>query len=88
MFREILEEFNQEDYKPQALKWLKNKFGDKFEFIHKPNLSNADKTYHCSEDQKQFSIAGRKYDTNGDDRPDTVAYKILPAEDSEESKEF
>ncbi len=91
MFKELFVEdtkpFNQNEYKAAAEKWLKNKFGDKFDFIHKENLSDADKTYHCSEGGKQFSIAGRKYDTSGDDKADTVAYKILPAEEEDEKEE-
>ena len=62
----ILEEdFNQDEYLPAAMKWLNDKFANKnLEFIHKPNLIETDgKLYHCSQNGKQFSIYGRKHDT-------------------------
>ena len=87
-FKDYLsEEFEQKDLKASAEKWLKQKFGDEYEFVHKPNLTDGDKTYHCSIDGKQFSISGRKYDTDGDGSPDTVGYKIINSEEEIEKPE-
>ena len=72
--------FDQSKLKSAALKWLKAKWEDNYEFIHKPNLMDADKTFHVSQDGEQFSIAGRKYDSNGDGEKNAVAFKIIPAE--------
>ena len=78
--------FDQTGLKPVAEKWLKKKFGDRFEFVHTPNLvdSGESKTYHCSQDNKNFTIVGRKYETEVTNPVNKVAYKILPAEEEEE----
>ncbi len=71
---------------PLAMKWLKSKFGDEFEFKHKQNLSEIGKTYYASIDGKEFGIAGKKFDTTGDGEADTVLFKILPDEEEEEKE--
>ena len=78
--------FDQTGYKSAAEKWLSNKFGSRFEFVHTPNLSDSgeSKTYHCSHDNKNFTIVGRRYDTEETNPINKVAYKILPAEEEEE----
>ncbi len=78
-FKDYLLE-QQEEYLSSALKWLKLKFKDKYKFKHQPNLEDYDKSYNCSIDDKEFTIRGRKYDTDGDGTPDTVLFKISPAE--------
>jgi len=78
------ESFDQQKYKKKAEKWLKRKFGKMYNFVHKPNLKDHDKTYHCSIDGVEFSIQGRKYDTTDDGVPDTVAYRIASAEEDNE----
>ena len=82
----VTEKFDQKPLVPLAMKWLKQKFGEEFEFKHKPNLSEIGKTYFASIDGKEFGIAGKRYDTTGDGEPDTVLFKILPDEDEEEKE--
>ena len=72
--------FDQTKLKSKALKWLKAKWTDSYDFIHKPNLTDGDKTFHVSQDGEQFSIVGRRYDSNGDGEKNSVAFKIVPAE--------
>ena len=84
----LVEAFNQDKYKAKAHKWLKRRFGKSYNFVHKPNLADYDKTYHCSIDGVEFSIKGRKYDTTDDGVPDTVAYKIVSAEEEKEEEGF
>ena len=79
--------FDQSKLKAKALKWLKAKWEDQYEFIHKPNLADADKTFHVSQEGEQFSIAGRKYDSNGDGEKNAVAFKIIPAEQEPEKND-
>jgi len=78
--------FDQKPLVPLAMKWLKKKFGDEFEFKHKANLSEIGKTYYASIDGKEFGIAGKKYDTTGDGDADTVLFKILPDEEEDQKE--
>ncbi len=84
-FKEYIKE-DQNEYLPSALKWLKSKFGDKYTFKHTPKLNDIDKTYSASIDGKEFTIAGKKYDTDSDGKIDTVAFKIII--DLEKEEEF
>ncbi len=86
-FKELFEEFDQEKLKSSAEKWLRQKFGDEYEFVFTPKLKDGDKTYHASINGKQFSITGRKYDTDGDGIADSVAYKIEDSNEEEPEKE-
>jgi len=79
--------FDQSKYVASAEKWLKGKFKDQYEFVHKPLLSDSDKTYYVSVDGKHFGIAGKKFDTTGDDELDTICYKIIADEDELETEE-
>ena len=75
------EEFDQTPLAPLAIKWLKNKFGDNNEFIHKPNLSDgANKRFDASIEGKTFTITGRKHKTKLEDSGDTIIFKIEPDE--------
>ena len=81
----VEEEFDQTEYLPAAMKWLKAKFGDRHEFVHKPRLTDANlKYFDVSEDGKTFTIAGRKHKTEMTNPKDTVIFKIIPDEDPEE----
>ena len=83
----INEEFNQEEFVKAAAEWLKGKFGDSYEFIHKPNLNDPDKTYYASIYGKHFGITGKRFDTNGDGNVDTILYKIINSDQEEEEPE-
>jgi hypothetical protein len=92
-FRDYLtEEFNQNEYKPAALKWLNNRFGSENEFIHKPNLtdSGGNKYFDVSIDGKTFTIVGRKHESETENPKNTIIFKITPDEDEEvkDDKEF
>ena len=78
--------FLESDYIDSALKWLKNKFGDKYNFKHSPSLNNIDKSYAVSIDGKEFTIVGKKYDTNGDGEKDTVLFKIIIDEEKDQNE--
>jgi len=80
--------FDAKSLVPLAMKWLKAKFGDEFIFKHKQNLTEIGKTYYASIDGKEFGIAGKKFDTDGDGDPDTVLFKILPDEEEEKEPAF
>ena len=83
----LVEAFDQTKYVSAAEKWLKAKFKDKYEFVHKANLADPTKTYYVSVDGKHFGISGKKFDTTGDDELDTICYKIIPDEDEPETDE-
>jgi hypothetical protein len=75
-------EFNQEAFVSSAMKWLKDKFGEKYEFIHKPKLSNGNNKYfNASQDGKQFTIVARKHNTEYTNPKDTIIFKIEPDEE-------
>lgn len=44
MYKTFLNENEEDKLVNLAKKWLANKFGDRYEFIHKANLSDPDKT--------------------------------------------
>ncbi len=78
------EAFDQTPLVPLAMKWLKKKFGDKHEFIHKPKLSDgSNKKFDVSEGGKTFTIVGRKHKTEIENPKDTVIFRIEPDEDPE-----
>jgi hypothetical protein len=79
-------EFDQTKYVPLAMKWLKNKFGDDFNFKHNAKLSEIGRSYHVSVDDKEFIISGKAFDTTDDGKPDTVVFKIEPIEAEEEEE--
>jgi hypothetical protein len=75
-------EFDQNVFSASAIKWLKDKFGEKYEFIHKPNLSDGDnKHFNASQDGKQFTIIARKHNTEYTNPKDTIIFKIEPDEE-------
>jgi len=71
---------------PLAMQWLKAKFGDNYEFKHKQQLSEIGKTYYAAVNGEEFGISGKKYDTTGDGKPDTVLFKIIPTETPEDEE--
>ena len=75
--------FESEDNKELALKWLTNKFGDRYKFKYNPLLNDIQKTFSASIEDKEFTIQAKKYDTNGDGEPDTVQFKIIVDEDED-----
>jgi hypothetical protein len=78
------EEFEQAPLVPLAMKWLKNKFGENNEFVHKPNLSpGSNKQFDVSIEGKTFTITGRKHKTETENPKDTIIFKIEADEDEE-----
>jgi len=86
-FKKIHEKFEQAALVPDAIKWLKQKFGDELEFKHSPGLSNPTKSYDCSINGKEFTISGRMYDSNGDGVKNVVLFKIEPPEEEQEEED-
>ena len=72
---------------PLALKWLKNRFGDGFNFKHNPKLNVPNmKSYNVSVDNKEFILSGRGFDTSEDGKVDTVLFRIDTIEEPEETE--
>jgi len=83
------EAFDQTPLVPLAKKWLAQKFPFEqhgYVFKHNAKLLDTTKSYDVSISGKEFTIAGRLYDTNSDGAKDTVVFRINPSEE-EESQE-
>jgi hypothetical protein len=83
--------FDQTPYVKKAMKWLEAKWPKEkfnFTFKHNPKLTGDLKRYYASIDGVEFEIAGKAFDTTGDDEPDTVVFKINPVEDDDEVEGF
>ena len=82
MAQDIEAQNNLED---AAIAWLEAKFNRsgeavKYKFVFRPNLQVFSKEYQASHNGQEFTIQGTRFDTIGDGQPDTVAFKIVPAE--------
>jgi len=75
--------FDQKPYIQSAIKWLKQKYGAQWNFVHSPKLDDPNKTITVSIDNKHFNIAGKRAETPGADT-DVILFKILPIEEPDE----
>ncbi len=88
----IVEEFNTETAKKDALKWLANKYGELFTFKHIEKMEmggDNTKTYDIVVGENTYKLNLRKFDSNGDGDMDTVGFDIEPdAEEVEDENEL
>lgn len=82
-FREYINEKDTKDTSSpaikDALKWLKNKYGDRFTFKHIDGMvaSGANtRSYDITINDNVYQLNLRKFDSNGDGQSDTIGFDV------------
>jgi hypothetical protein len=83
-------EFNEEQAIKDALKWMKNKYDDLYDFKNIPGMDmNGEntKTYDIVVDGRTYILRLKKFDSNGDGKKNALGFDVLPAVEPKEEED-
>jgi hypothetical protein len=83
-------EFNEEQAVKDALKWMKNKYDDLYDFMHIPGMDmNGEntKTYDIVVDGRTYILKLKKFDSNGDGKKNALGFDVKPAVEPDEEED-
>ena len=84
------EEFDEKKAVQDALKWMKNKYDDLYDFKHIPGMSmegQHTKQYDIVVDGRTYILKLKKFDSNGDGKKNAIGFDVLPAVEPQEDED-